>query len=402
VWWAIQVQFARRPIYSSTSPFRPATRRSSGFTLVELLIVIITIALLASLSITAVFRAQNSAKEAKTKVLITKLHEAISGHMSTYSTRRLPIDVWGYEPDLAAEFKLQALRQLMRLEMPDSWQDVYAGRVNINLSNSTTVTAGNLYLPAMASAYQSYRESINVQLGSYPSNNFQNAECLYMIVTIGLSDRTEGLKIFSDDQIADTDNDGANEFVDAWGIPISFIRWPVGFVDDPRQDASSELPFGHLSDLQPSKQAQGVALPLVECRCDQRTQHDPHDPRVVDPFAYFVFPLIYSAGLDKQYDIYSGSSTVSATEIDDPFAEVCTANESGGAFAVGDRWVLSAAQDVSGSLECSAYNPVSDSPLLTGIPMDLDDPLGSNGSADGALNHYDNIHNHMLTTRLGE
>ena len=32
---------------------------------------------------------------------------------------------------------------------------------------------------------------------------------------------------FSDSEIKDTDNDGVPEFVDGWGEPIQFYRWPV-------------------------------------------------------------------------------------------------------------------------------------------------------------------------------
>ena len=31
--------------------------------------------------------------------------------------------------------------------------------------------------------------------------------------------------------IGDTDDDGAPEFLDGWGRPIEFIRWPTGFAE---------------------------------------------------------------------------------------------------------------------------------------------------------------------------
>ncbi len=34
---------------------------------------------------------------------------------------------------------------------------------------------------------------------------------------------------FTDQQVMDTDGDGLPEFVDAWGEPLQFYRWPVHF-----------------------------------------------------------------------------------------------------------------------------------------------------------------------------
>ena len=32
---------------------------------------------------------------------------------------------------------------------------------------------------------------------------------------------------FSDREVKDTDGDGLPEFVDAWGQPLQFFRWPL-------------------------------------------------------------------------------------------------------------------------------------------------------------------------------
>jgi len=37
---------------------------------------------------------------------------------------------------------------------------------------------------------------------------------------------------FRDNEVRDTDGDGLPEFVDAWGEPIQFYRWPIGYSDD--------------------------------------------------------------------------------------------------------------------------------------------------------------------------
>jgi hypothetical protein len=77
--------------------------------------------------------------------------------------------------------------------------------------------------------------------------------------------------------IGDTDGDGVPEILDAWGRPLGFIRWPVGFVD-PDNDTSSTDEFDpYLTDF-------GNFVATV--------------PR---PFS--VRPLIISAGPDREFGI---------------------------------------------------------------------------------------------------
>jgi hypothetical protein len=108
-----------------------------------------------------------------------------------------------------------------------------------------------------------------------------------MIVSMIADDDLDRSNLFSEDEVGDVDGDGMNEFVDAWGSPIYFLRWPCGFVDD----ASSDPSWGHLSDLQQN---------------DPAGSPDPFDPQGVDTNAannYAIFPLIYSKGPDKQSGI---------------------------------------------------------------------------------------------------
>ena len=52
----------------------------------------------------------------------------------------------------------------------------------------------------------------------------QGAECLFMIITLGFTDELGGGNLFNEGSIGDTDGDGLPEFLDAWGMPIGFLR----------------------------------------------------------------------------------------------------------------------------------------------------------------------------------
>ncbi len=249
--------------------FPPTARRQSGFTLVELLVTVTIIAILAAAVLAALNAARQTARAAKTKATIAKLDQVIMRRYDSYMTRRVPISTSGMNPDDAARKRLDAIRDLMRMEMPERWNDV-----NDPPFNYITTSGVNIPRPALSQRYLQYYQSFTPP----PTSPQETAECLYMIVAIGI---TTDLELFNQSEIGDVDGDGAMEFIDGWGKPISFLRWAPGF--------SSE------SDIQTG---------------DGINDHDPFDTHnledsgVVFPTGAFnMIPLIVSGGPDKETGI---------------------------------------------------------------------------------------------------
>ncbi len=298
------------------------------------------IAILASMISFAMSRVQQTARKAATQALITKLHSVIARQWDTYATRRVQWDTTktppgtsAMDPEDAAQFELAALRQLMRLELPNRWTDVGDVRALDPTDPDfdyiiSTESPPTLAEPALTQAYGS------------GTPEHQNAECLYMIVSMIADDDLDRINLFSESEVGDVDEDGKNEFVDAWGNPIRFLRWPMGFVDNPSNSA-----WGHLSDLQ---------------HYDPTGSPDPFDPTGVESGTYAIFPLIYSAGPDGKYDIYMGTDTSN-----DPYAGINL-----------------------------THNPLGPTGTQVGAP--LDESNAQVAPDNGELNHHDNIHNHHL------
>lgn len=243
-------------------------RNRSGFTLVEMLVVIVIIMILASLSYAALQLARESSREAKTKATITKLNNIIMRQMDSYKTRRMPIRIPpGTLPAVAAQIRLDALRDIMRMEMPERWPDVE------NLP--TTFSWGGVEQPAKHILYQS------VYAANPPGANYSHAKCLFLIVSMG---NPEAMEQFHQSEIAVDPDDGMQYFVDGWGKPIYFLRWAPG--------CSSGL--GGYSNIQSG---------------DPTDDHDPFDTRRIDPDAFALYPLIFSYGRSGAANVNTGSGS---------------------------------------------------------------------------------------------
>jgi prepilin-type N-terminal cleavage/methylation domain-containing protein len=225
-------------------PLHAAPNARRGFTLVELMVVIIILAILSSLTLGGLAVGRTKGKAEVTRFMVQKLSAAI---MDRYEE---------YEDLAGSSLTLGQIRERMREEMPDAWRDVF-GSAGSNLTAANT-PAGRAYARYYAA-------------GATPSPTYASAECLYMIVTqSGLF--PELLADIRPDQIGDIDNDGKKEFWDGWKRPIAFFRWAPGFS----------------SPLSPIQVANAA------------THHDPMDiTELDDPSAFALFPLIYSAGPDE-------------------------------------------------------------------------------------------------------
>jgi hypothetical protein len=169
---------------------------------------------------------------------------------------------------------LRAKRELMKLELPDRWSDITGNLFGATPRGPLTSPRYPTHLddrPTLSKIYLRRYESTN------PSERFEGAECLYMIIMYACGDG-EARTMFSARDIGDVDGDGAPEFLDGWGRPIHFVRWPAGFV-------SAMQPLDNTLDP-PDRN------PDID--------HDPFDPFRVDPNAYRLVPLIFSSGPDGE------------------------------------------------------------------------------------------------------
>ena len=234
--------------------------RRPGFTLVELMVVIVIISIVASLSLAGLGVARQKSKIDATKATIRKINEPIMEQYESYAVTTTGTTIAAMNSDLTT------IRQRMVEEMPDDWNNV-----NTSLAACST---------APGRAYVKYK-------ATGASADFQSAECLYMVVTrSGFSPGV--LENFRPTEVGDADKDGKKEFLDSWGNPIAFLRWAPGF----------SAPYS--------------AIQIA----DKTNSHDPLDVRFFvsgtgsDLNSYQLYPLIYSGGPDEAGDVNSTVSNI--------------------------------------------------------------------------------------------
>lgn len=247
-----------------------APRFRPSFTLLELLVAISIIGIMAGMVLWSVMGAQNDARIARTRGTIQKLNDIVLQQWEEY--RYKPVDVripagWIVSPRERARIRMLVLRDTMRMEMPDRITDLlylpsdytvlhsagvdkipraipprYGVLVDTLVNNigglsgftlSATTDASGLPLASSNPLSAGVdRKLVTNRTDAEWTVQIESSELLYFIVATSQYAGSSALEFFRPSEVADTDDDGLLEFVDAWGEPIQWIRWPVGYPGD--------------------------------------------------------------------------------------------------------------------------------------------------------------------------
>ena len=229
------------------------------------------------------------------------------------SSNVVPIVIGDTTSVLRERARLLALRDIVRMEMPDHpddlkcttfWQSALSPPGNfidylgtyVPRPIATGLTDGGapIYvqnqLTARARSLMMRLSSSGVPLPQWDKTN-ANAELLYLIVEDSELYGSSAIELFGKSEIADTDKDGLNEFVDAFGTPIQWLRWPAGFKGTTRSNPDM---------LDPSLVDSTNSRLLVNSDPFDRLGSDPGWGTALSPGTGLA-PLVVSAGVDKGF-----------------------------------------------------------------------------------------------------
>ncbi len=302
----------RRFLSLQTATISKGTARRSGFTLVELLVTIAIISIVLTFSLGAVFLAQESARGARTEAMISKLHNVIVERWESYRTRRLTLLSGTLPYANPVDNRLAAIRDLMRMEMPDRYEDlVFTSRFIPNPGLRQTylrrIDAARIKYNATTGTSYTTTQFIQNVLGTGTNEN-ESAECLYLLVMASFpaDDRAE----FRGRENADTNNNFMPEFIDAWGMPIRWLRWAPGVnfsdvqLQDPIDHHDPFDPYGREIGLASDSIKKSALNPATQCPPLASGEPVPFNPGSIQVWGFSMLPFIYSAGSDKEFGIH--------------------------------------------------------------------------------------------------
>jgi prepilin-type N-terminal cleavage/methylation domain-containing protein len=334
---------------------------ASGLTLVELLITMTIMAIIAAMILGTAQAAMESARRSRTQQTIHKIHGLIMERLELYSTRRVDFkpafttllnnalqsntithSMYG---QIVADLRLLALREMMKYEMPDRWSDVRdANRSALDIPEFL------VNRPALAQSYLArWNQMTTANPSIDPSESFEGPECLYLTVMNATGDG-EARTLFTKQEIGDVDGDGTPEFLDGWGQPIGWIRWPAGFVPHSQLmtgDANTDHdPFDmYRRDMTPTPTTPALTYPpgftSNQLQCLTRL-HD-NNP------AFRLVPLIYSLGPDDKSDYSTIGLNKQSDAVSDLFLDPYALESPGQPYDVStNHFVLGTAGDPPG------------------------------------------------------
>lgn len=240
-----------------------------GFTLLEMLIVIAIIGILMSLSILVMNGMTDQALRESTKATIQKINGLVQQRIESFDRaftgdrreiaiqRTLLILNAGIQAQVGRPVPLDTLEAepaVAILAKKDEFRYQFPQRVEDRLSRDVNTGGGQTIAGLPESVYDTIAYPVartqlieggnptptKAQIDTRVTTNWGNhdrdtesSELLYfaLVRSESFGATNAGADEFSGTEVADTDNDGLPEFVDAWGNPLRFYRWPTRLID---------------------------------------------------------------------------------------------------------------------------------------------------------------------------
>jgi prepilin-type N-terminal cleavage/methylation domain-containing protein len=294
---------------------RRSSRGRLGFTLVELLVVIAIIAILASLAAYAVIAMMGRQQTRNTESTIKTVNKLLQdrwSHVIAEARKESPSP----KVQMLAGGDLERAQVIwVKVRLAEAFPIAYK---EMNPADPTTIV--NTYITAPAKIkphFAKYRATVKV----YPPTPgpTESSACLLMALKTLQTDAGVSLEDQMKFAIADTNGDGINELVDAWGTPLAFYRF--AWNNAKLQAANPATPGSRNFKYSDPIDTGGTLMndswgsrPMFEAQFQLQVKNTTGN-------ANFVIPVIVSAGPDGELGLGPDLSVVkTSTEADNIYS----------------------------------------------------------------------------------
>jgi len=207
------------------------TRRRIAFTLIEILVVVAIIGILAVLVVGGVMKVTQGQRLGNTRTMIKTIDKTLKEHWA-YVVKEaqketgldVPFQAMNnvFGPDLTAGERNRIIWIKLRLmeAFPISYADVASPYPYT--ANTTGIIPGNM---------RKYNSTYVKLLGGKANDNkggaTESSACLLMALSVMRGGTSLNIDALGASYVADSDGDGLKEFVDGWGNPLTFFRFPT-------------------------------------------------------------------------------------------------------------------------------------------------------------------------------
>lgn len=230
-------------------------RSRAAFTLLELLIVVAVIAILMTLSLRVMFGLLGQAEEQATVATVRKIDALLQQKMEAFDRAYKGARASSAESNITAILASQkifgvrsnvveilARKAAFRTAFPQRMAELLV----VDTQTAVTGMADSFYkavaepgarlqqqLEGKPTDAASVKNRATTNWNTKHTAETESAELLYYCLVVADSFGASGAggDRFTNREVADTDEDGLPEFVDAWGNPLRFYRWPTRLID---------------------------------------------------------------------------------------------------------------------------------------------------------------------------
>lgn len=373
-----------------------------GFSLIELLTVIAIIAVLAALSIVVMTGMLDQAREDATAMTVTKVSELLEERVTAFdraangallsqagdnleqnAKRAFNLPFTGVEPRLLRKrvSEIIARKVLFQQNFPQRFSEMTDVR---NVVAGTSGASPFNRIPDLLE--ENLRDpntgALTFDLATHTPES-ESSELLYFMLTrmpvFGVAPvASDG---FNSGEVADTDNDGLPEFIDAWGNPLRFYRWPTRLIDVDNFDTDSTMPG-----------IQGIIAPVEREFASLLIRGLPNqngitrDPLLVDPddtIGRIGFELQRLHPSNNAPDLSLLYNEASFHTLDVFHTPIVMSAGSDGVIGLAEPWFIDADRNGNGAVDTDPDPRYSEDPNGNGSHDNIFGNLASPPDADG-------------------